>query len=863
MGLKVYKEKRKFDKTPEPEGLARSSGGKELHFVVQKHNATNLHYDFRLELDGVLKSWAIPKGPSLNPKDKRLAMEVEDHPLEYRKFEGRIPEGNYGAGDVIIWDEGTYFAEGAANKQGSEEMLRRGFERGNLDFVLNGEKLKGSFHLRKFTTGGKKTWLLIKRKDSFASEKDITQMENSVVSGRTVSTLKSTRKDLLESGRQRLLKTDLSNFPKSEMPHNIKPMLAELVKEPFDDRNWIFEVKWDGYRAIAEIEGGEVNLFSRKNNSFNEKYPEIIESLKKINHNTVLDGEVVTLDKTGRSNFQLLQNYPRTKQGELVYYVFDLLYLDGYDLRDLALRERKEMLKKLLPELPNVRYSDHVKETGIEFFKAAQQKHQEGIMAKDLRSPYRTGERSSEWQKIKTHMRQEAVIAGFTEPRGTRKYLGSLVLGMYDKNNELRYVGHSGGGFDKEGLSEMRHRLEPLVIDEPPFRKPPRTNMPVKWVKPELVCEVSFSEWTEKGIMRQPVFMGLREDKKPNEVIREEFADEKAAKHSKVAKSKKAAADPEGMSTVRPDVEEITVVRKKLSLTNLDKIYWPEEEYTKGDLIDYYRDISDYIMPYLKDRPHSLLRHPNGIEGKSFFQKDIADTAPDWLKTVKVESESRNKEIEYLVCTNKPSLLYMVNLGCIEINPWFSRVKKLDNPDYMVIDLDPLDISFDMVVETALTVKEVLDEAGAKCYCKTSGATGLHIYVPLNSKYNFAISKEFAHLIVRVVNKRLPDITSLERNPEKRRGKVYLDFLQNRIGQTVAAPYSVRPRPGAPVSTPLDWKEVKPGLDPAGFTIKTIQKRLKKTGDIFKPVLGQEINIVKCINNLEASERLRKQMKEH
>ncbi|MGE5353825.1 MAG: DNA ligase D [Acidobacteriota bacterium] len=867
MGLKTYKEKRKFNETPEPEGIERTSGGKELRFVVQKHNATHLHYDFRLEIDGVLKSWAIPKGPSLNPKDKRLAMEVEDHPLEYRTFEGKIPEGNYGAGDVIIWDEGTYSAPGAKTREESERILREGYQSGSFDFVLYGQKLKGQFHLRKFNSSEKNTWLLIKAKDNFASDEDVTKQDTSVVSGRPVATLKNTRKGLLKSKENkilkterraksertekndRILKTDLSNFPTSKMLRNIKPMLAELVKEPFDDRNWIFEVKWDGYRAIAEIEHGSVNLYSRKNNSFNEKYPEVVESLKEIKHDAVLDGEVVTLDGTGKSNFQLLQNYPRTKEGELVYFVFDLLYLDGYDLRDLPLKDRKDMLKKLLPELEHVRLSDHVKESGIEFFNAAQEKHQEGIMAKDMKSPYRTGERTGEWRKIKTHMRQEAVIAGFTEPRGTRQYLGALVLGMYDKDHRLHYVGHAGGGFDREGLEEMRQRLDPLIQDDPPFSKAPRTNMPVKWVRPELVCEVSFSEWTEKGIMRQPIFMGLREDKNPQDVVREEYAINTT--------DKKPQKTPSLRKSEHPNEEEIKVPKGKLTLTRLNKVYFPDEGYTKGDLIDYYRSVSEYMLPYLKDRPHTLLRHPNGIEGESFFQKDMGNTAPDWIKTVKVPSGSGRKEVEYLICTNEASLLYMVNLGCIEINPWFSKVKKIGYPDYMVIDLDPLDVPFEAVVETALAVREVImDEAKAKCFCKTSGATGLHIYVPLNSKYNFDISKEFAHLIARVVHEKLPEITSLERSPDKRKGKVYLDYLQNKIGATVAAPYSVRPRPGAPVSTPLSWQEVKPGLDPMEFTIKSIGKRLKKLGDIFTPVLGQEINVVKCINNLEAAERL-------
>ncbi|MGE5681404.1 MAG: DNA ligase D, partial [Bacillota bacterium] len=421
----------------------------------------------------------------------------------------------------------------------------------------------------------------------------------------------------------------------------------------------------------------------------------------------------------------------------------------------------------------------------------------------------------------------------------------ALVLGVYDENKDLRYVGHAGGGFDKESLIDVYSRLKSLVQKQSPFKDPPKTNMPVKWVKPELVCEVSFSEWTEDGQLRQPIFEGLREDKKAEDVVREKYSD--------ISKIK----DKNSLPNERIIGKDDSSSGKKLILTNLKKIYWPQEGITKGDLIEYYKNISKYMLPYLKNRPHTLLRHPNGINEESFFQKDLGETAPEWIQTVNILSESNRREVRYLVCTNKASLLYMVNLGCIEINPWSSKINKLDNPDYMVIDLDPLEIEFEKVIQTALVVKEVLDQAKVKSYCKTSGSTGLHIYVPLKGNYEFDVVKKFAHMIAKMVNQKLPEITSLERSPAKRRGKVYIDYLQNKIGSTVAAPYSVRPRAGAPVSAPLLWKEVKTGLNPDKFTIKNIIKRLEKNGDFFKGVLGPGINIIKSVKNLEIAQTLK------
>ncbi len=609
-------------------------------------------------------------------------------------------------------------------------------------------------------------------------------------------------------------------------------MLAALADEPFDDKNWLFEIKWDGYRAIAEIKNGKVNLYSRNNSSFNKKYPSVVASLESIDKEMILDGEIVALNQEGKADFHSLQNFSRTAKGSLVYYAFDIPYYEGKDLTNLPLLNRKEILKNILPELSNVRYNDHVLKDGQAFYKLAKENKLEGIIAKNIHSKYLKNKRSKDWLKLKIKKRQGAIIGGYTKPKGSRNYFGALVLGVYNENNELEYIGHTGGGFTEEDLKNFHTKMKPYERKTSPFKKKPETNTPAVWLDPELLCEVEFSEWTDEGLMRHPVFIGLREDKKP-ENVKKEISGKNPDLNSETG-------------TIKESTNDI-----QLKLTNLQKIYWPEDRYTKGDLIEYYKKISGYMLPYLKDRPESLLRHPNGITGEGFFQKDITQLNAKWLKTKKIFSGSNDKDIKYLICNDEETLIYMANLGCIEINPWFSRINKLENPDYFVIDLDPEEIEFDKVVETALAVKEVLDKAGAESYCKTSGATGLHIYVPLGAKYDYDFAKEFAHIIAKLVNAKVPAITSLERSPSKRKKKVYLDYLQNRKGQTLAAPYSVRPRPGAPVSTPLDWSEVKEGLNPADFNMKNIFSRLKQKGDIFKKVLSAGIDIKKCINNLQ------------
>jgi bifunctional non-homologous end joining protein LigD len=857
MSLTTYRQKRHFEATPEPRGSEVRSAGA-LHFVVQKHQASRLHYDFRLELDGTLKSWAVPKGPSLNPADKRLAVMVEDHPLDYRTFEGTIPEGNYGAGTVMVWDQGTYTARTTANPEEGERMLREGLEGGHLTFVLNGQKLKGEFALVKLKRGKGNEWLLMKKRDEWASDADVIESDRSAVSGRTMAEIAAnvttTRRSekLTQPANGRGSEHVPPAAANADMPRHVKPMLATLVEEPFDRAGWLFEAKWDGYRAIAEVGPNGVSLYSRNHKSFAERFGPLVESLRNLGHEAVLDGEVVVLDDAGRSQFQLLQNFQKTGQGPLRYYVFDLLYLDGRDLRGEPLSRRKALLAEVIAGLPDVLLSEHVEEQGAAFYQAAIAHGLEGIMAKDGDSPYREGLRTHEWLKVKTRRRQEAVIGGFTEPRGSRNDLGALVLGVYE-GKELAYIGHTGGGFDTQGLADMRTRLEPLVRRACPFRHKPKTNNPVHWVAPRLVCEVAFQEWTQDGIMRQPIYLGLREDKTARSVHRERakpvgtVLDEReapapTASARKAVKVRKAGGEP--------------VAGPAPNLTNVDKVYWPEEGYTKGDLIAYYRDIAPVILPYLQDRPQSLHRHPNGIAAKSFFQKDVSrQPPPGWVETVTIAPESGRKDVTYLLCQNEAALLYLANLGCIELNPWHSRVGSLGAPDYVVLDLDPEDVSFAKVVEAALAVRKALDAVGAESLCKTSGKRGLHVCVPLGARYEYEQARQFAEIIADLVHEQLPDSTSLLRSPAQRQGRVYLDYLQNGRGKTLVAPYSVRPVPGATVSTPLRWSEVRPALKPSEFTIHTLAKRVDRIGDLWAPILSRGIDLEECLKRLTSAAR--------
>jgi bifunctional non-homologous end joining protein LigD len=849
MGLQEYRAKRHFGRSPEPRGRPRGRRGS-LRFVVQKHAASRLHYDFRLELDGVLKSWAVPKGPSLDPGDRRLAIMVEDHPLDYRTFEGVIPPGNYGAGTVMVWDAGRYRPAGAAARGDPEAAIREGLDRGRLSFVLDGEKLRGEFSLVKLRRGDENAWLLIKKADEWASGADLTADERSAASGRTLEEIAReqgvrvgrSRAGTWKAVKRRPRKAVVRGAPEAPMPHRVRPMRATLVDEPFDRPGWLFELKWDGYRAVAEVSADGVALYSRNHKPFEERFAPIVASLRGLGHEAVLDGEIVVVDQQGRSDFQLLQNYQKTGRGRLRYYVFDLLYLDGRDLRRLPLRRRKALLGRILKGLSGVFPSEHIEGQGVALFEAAVARGLEGVMAKDGNSPYREGVRGPEWLKIKTRRRQEAVIGGFTEPRGSRQHVGALLLGVYE-GDDLVYIGHTGGGFNTAGLAEMRARLEPFVQRACPFLKKPTANAPVHWVAPRLVCEVTFQEWTQDGIIRQPIFLGLREDKAPRAVRREVPRPVAAVTPAvKASPRKRAGNAAKRRRTTQPPGPV---------LTHLDKVYWPDKGYTKGDLVEYYREMAPVILPYLRDRPQSLHRHANGIAGPSFFQKDVSrQPPPAWVMTVAVPSGSGGRDVRYVLCQDEPTLLYLANLGCIELNPWNSRVGSLDRPDYLVIDLDPEAVPFARVVQTARMVHRTLDRAGAASLCKTSGKRGLHVFVPLGARYDYDQAKQFAEIIAGLVHGLLPGTTSVVRSPSLRQGRVYLDFLQNRRGQTLAAPYSARPHAGATVSAPLRWQEVRKGLDPGRFTIKTMAMRLDAVGDLWQPVLKASIDLADCLERL-------------
>jgi bifunctional non-homologous end joining protein LigD len=771
---------------------------------------------------------------------------VEDHPLDYGDFEGVIPAGNYGAGTVMLWDSGTYTLPGTSGEADTEKAIKEGLAKGRFHVLLHGEKLRGEFALFKFKSGDDKNWILRKIQDDAANDRPLPDDDLSVASSRTMEEIAAAAPGLTRKPNRK--KIDLRGVPKGSLPTNVKPMLASPVAQPFDRKDWLFEIKWDGYRAIGEVSQAGVRLYSRNNLSFEDRYPAIVDSLRGLGHDAVLDGEIVVLDETGKPQFQLLQSYGKSRRGTLVYYVFDLLHLDGHDLRGVALIRRKKILAQLIEHLPNVKLSDHVMDQGKAFFDVVAQRQLEGIVAKDGTSRYRPGERGPFWLKIKTHRRQEAVIGGFTEPRGERRDLGALVLGVYE-GPDLVYIGHAGSGFTDDTLADLKAKLEPLIQKNHPFKTKPVANAPAHWVKPELVCEVTFDSWTDDGQMRHPVFVGLREDKLATTVTRENKATDAEPPPDPAASGNPGKGD--SPQSEAPTSRQLLLNGVTVHLTNLTKIYWPDDGYTKGDLINYYREVSSVILPHLVDRPESLHRHPGGILEKSFFQKDIRPQKPPaWVPTILLRSDSGEKETQAVLCQDEATLVYLANLGCIELNPWNSRTTNLDLADYLLLDLDPEDVPFDSVVAAALEVRKMLDQIEAEGYCKTSGKRGLHIYVPLGARYTHDQAKQLAELLAQIVHRRLPTTTSLVRQPNKRQQRVYLDYLQNGKGKTLAAAYCVRPHPGATVSTPLKWSEVKSGLDPSRFTIHTVPKRLDKIGDVWQSVLGPGIDVQLCLEKM-------------
>jgi len=870
--LGEYQRKRRFDRTPEPSGEPEPVAGKaqdkpspaakhtrlpkpklpqlELHagaehgdtFVVQKHRATRLHYDFRLAIDGALKSWAVPKGPSQSHTDKRLAVMTEDHPLDYANFEGKIPEGNYGAGTVMVWDRGTFHVEG------NLDALKQ-LEKGEIKFSLNGEKLQGSFVLVKLKQSEKgNEWLMIKHKDGAEdSSWNIDEHDGSALTGRTIEEIKE---ELPPKRSPTLIQaSELQGARKGAMPSRVEPMLATLADRPFSDPNWLFEIKWDGVRALARIENGALALRSRTGVDIARRYPELASLPDALAaRQAILDGEIVALDAQGHSSFERLQERMHVRapseslvtQIRVVYFAFDLLYCDGYDLREAPLLERKQLLQRLLYTSERFRFADHQLEHGKELFALAEQNGLEGIVAKRADSPY-VSDRSPYWVKLKSTKTVDAVVGGWTEARTPALPFGSLLLGLY-QGKKLRFIGHVGSGFDAKKLMELSSRLKELAAPACPFEAVPEANEKPFWVSPALVARVKFSGWTQEHSLRHPVFLALREDARPadcqweNEVATAVSAPAVVRAPEVVGRVLTTTAQIEAeLFKGRSETVTIELDAKRLRLSNLNKVYFPESGHTKRNLLAYYYRMADFILPFLRDRALVLRRYPDGIKGQAFFQKDVREGLPEWFKTVPVDSEHRGEVIQYATANDRASLLFLTGLGCIDHNPWSNRYDDLDHPDYFFFDLDPSDgTEFSVVVAIAQALHEKLEELRLVSFLKTSGATGIHIYLPVEPVYTYEQLRTFGEIIARTVTAEHPNLVTSERIVAKRpAGRVLIDVQQNAHGRPLAAAYSVRAFPQAPVSAPLLPRELRPGLRPEALNIKTVFARLKEKGDLW------------------------------
>ncbi len=849
--LKRYRAKRSADRTPEPFGGEPTTGGASARtasataspawarprlYCVQKHAARRLHYDLRLELGGVLRSWAVPKGPTLDPGEKRLAVEVEDHPVEYADFEGVIPEGNYGAGEAIVWDRGVWVP-----LEDPDQTLPRG----KLSFELRGYKLRGAWHL--FRTKGKgktasKEWMLVKRADAWASTQ-ASLPEQSVDSGLTVEEIRTGSRRAAELGAEL---QRLEALRRDVRASAVKLMLAENAERPFSDPGWIFELKYDGFRALGSRESGEPRLRYRRGADATASYPELARALRLLPFgDLVLDGEIVVLDEEGRPSFQRLQQRAQQRRKHdiersalelpVTYCVFDLLGFEGYDLRPLPLVERKRLLQLVVPRAGPLRFVEHIVAEGEAFHEQVARLGLEGVMAKRADSPYVSG-RSSQWRKLRRLRVEDFVVVGLSEPRGGRTGFGALHLAAYE-GDVLVYCGRVGSGFDERLLQDLAAGLERDRREEPPCTGPVPRGRSQVWVEPRLVVEVRHHSWTEEGLLRQPVFLRIRDDKLPAECL---------LPPSRASRGRDEEPDPrpfaDGGEVARADATASPIpdsrVEKKVPFSNLGKVFWPEEGHTKGDLVEYYRRIAPWLLPYLKDRLLVLARYPDGITGKSFFQKDAPGFAPGWVRLERVWSEDSARAIDYFVADDLETLLYVVNLGTIPLHVWASRTSDLAHPDWCILDLDPKGAPFAHVVQIAQAIHGLAQEIALPAYVKTSGSSGLHVLVPLGRLLTFQQCRQLGELLARVVSSRLPEIATIVRAPRDRGGRVYLDFLQNGHGKLLAAPFSARPVPGALASAPLLWDEVDESLDPRAFTIKTLPERMSVFGrDPLAPVL--------------------------
>ncbi len=855
--LSAYRAKRSPDRSPEPVGTISPVPGR--LFVVHKHAARQLHFDLRLEMEGVLRSWAVPKGPSYDMQDKRLAVKVEDHPLEYGDFEGIIPAGNYGAGGVIVWDRGEWVPL---------EDPREGLEKGKLLFELRGYKLHGKWTLVKIKRS-EKDWLLIKERDAWVRQPGDQFPEESVLSGLTVEQVKA------GAGPAAALHTALAQAGAARTTvdqRRVEAMLADSADDAFTRDGWVFELKLDGYRLLAGKAHGEPLLLSRSGTDYTSRFPEIARAVKAIPVDRVLiDGEIVVLDPAGRPSFALLQQRGslaapidvRQAAVELpaTFFAFDLLAVDDFDLRPLALTERKRLLRQTLPPLGPVRFLDHIEREGETFLQRVTEMGLEGIIAKRADSAYRGG-RSSHWLKIKAQRTGDFAVVGFTAPKGTRSGFGALQLADV-VDGVLVYAGRVGTGFTASQLDELHAALRASERAGPPCAGPvtargrdplPGAQIPdtrtTTWVEPTHVCEVRFTEWTPDGVLRHAAFLRLRHDKRPHECTRQwpVNADDGGPPLPAAAPGGDRPADARGDATMAPAAAPAeraagepraprkAPARPSVTLSNPGKVFWPAERYTKGDLIAYYRAVSRWLLPYLRGRPVVMTRFPDGIEGKSFYQKDAPEFAPEWIRTTAIWSEETQRDIRYFVCEDEDALVYIANLGTIPLHIWASRVGSLELPDWCVLDLDPKEAPFAEVIRTAQALRRLCESIGLPSYVKTTGKTGLHILLPLGRQLTYAQSRTLGELLARVVLQELRDVATITRHVTKRGDKVYLDYLQNRYGQLIVAPFSVRPLPGATVSMPLRWDEVDGSLDPRRFTIRTAIERME--GMAADPVLG-------------------------
>ncbi|WP_420634506.1 DNA ligase D [Candidatus Palauibacter sp.] len=849
--LEVYREKRAAEHTPEPFGGASGTGAGV--FVVQLHAASRMHYDLRLEWGGVLVSWAVPKGISADPADKKLAVHVEDHPVKYIEFEGVIPEDEYGAGEMIVWDLGRWIPL---------EDPEQGMKSGKLLFELRGHKLRGVWtlvRLAKGETGNE--WLLIREKrGGHPILPDGSMPETSILSGLTVGQMARREGGWYPGADQAAAVARAGALEGPVEPSDIEFMLATPREEPFDDPAWQFELKLDGYRMLAAARGGRATLLTRNGHDALASFPEVARSLRKLPfEQVVLDGEVVVHDATGYPSFQKLQTRARLSKPLDVhrasfvtpasFYAFDLLAFDGRDLRDLPLSERRRLLRDVVPEAGPIRFSEHFDECGTALFHQVQEMGLEGIMAKRADSRY-VGGRSSGWRKIHAARESHFVIVGFTNPGGSRTGFGALHVGVYSPATEgeaaeedglaLDYMGRVGTGFDEKSLSTLRQRLDGLRTGEPAFVTPAPAGDEHTWVAPELVAEVRYKEVTEGGLLRHPAFLGLAGDVLPTDCRRPR--DPRAA-----------LTDPVRVDTAAPPVDELPV-------SNLDKVFWPEEGYTKGDLIAYYRDIAPWLLRFLEDRPLVLTRYPDGIDGKSFFQKNAPGFQPDWVRTEPIWSEGSERNIHYFIADDPAVLVFIANLGAIPLHVWASRLGSLDRPDWCLLDLDPkhkrdgeeVYAPFDDVVEVARTIHALCRNIGLPSYPKTSGSSGIHVMVPLGGQLDYEQSRTLALLLAKTVAAEIPDLATIVRNPSGREGKIYIDYVQNGRGRLVVAPYAVRPRAGATVSAPLSWAEVEEGVSMEDFTIRTMPERTRSLDpDPLLGVLTDEPDLMGALESLQ------------